>query len=216
MLSLHVNQIPRLKNTVTAEIHGWLFLDFSSFGRNKSLCLFSVQDLLNRISDFPSTENKCNKNRNICFSVSGFALSVPKCPALPWMKSHWRCWWISPGLFCIPLDHCTHWVLVRIVLCPGFCPAAPTLSKAFVPPCPCSPAQCLLQSNITPYNLHLPNRPSSLSEACISPSFIFITLALEALNKLCLFEQAFNSRSTEPLSSQPWRGLLCSFHPTRC
>lgn len=55
---------------------------------------------------------------------------------------------------------------------PVFCPAVPTLSKVFVPPCLRSPAQYLVQSNIALYNLHLPNRPSGLSEAGFSlPSF---------------------------------------------
>lgn len=72
-------------------------------------------------------------------------------------------------------------------LFPAFCPALPTLSNVFVPPCPCSPAQFLVPSNITLYNLHLPNPPPSLSEARISPSFICITLALESIKKLSVW-----------------------------
>lgn len=85
-----------------------------------------------------------------------------------------------------------------------------------MPPCSCSPAQYLHHSNSTLYNLHLPNQPSSLSQADISPSFIFTTLALESLKRLSLFEQAFYSHFTEPLPSQPQRFLMCSSHPTRC
>lgn len=97
----------------------------------------------------------------------------------------------------------------------GFHLASPILSNISMPPCPCSPARYLVYSNITLPNLHLPNQLSSLSKPTVFPSFIFITLAFENFKKLSLSGQAFHSRFTEPLPSQPQRVLVCSSLPTR-